>query len=85
MVVAETTESEADITSESDVEEFEPIESTAFKKGKIEGNVYTSEYAGIKFTLPEGMEFMDGPELEDLFSRLSKPQQVRIRSSLWQR
>lgn len=48
------------------MEEFEPIEGTAFKKGKIEGNVYTSEYAGIKFTLPEGIEFMDGPELEEL-------------------
>ena len=54
---AETTE---------EVEEFDAKEGTAFKEGKIEGNVYTSEYAGIKFTVPEDVEFMDKKELDEM-------------------
>lgn len=57
--------SEESSTAEA-VEEFDPREGTAFKAGKIEGNVYTSEYAGMKFTLPEGVEFMDMKELEEM-------------------
>lgn len=53
-------------TSTEAVEEFDPREGTAFKAGKIEGNVYTSEYAGMKFTLPEGVKFMDMKELEEM-------------------
>lgn len=62
---AETTAASAD-TTEEDIEEFDPAEGTAFKKGSIEGNVYTSEYAGIKFTIPEGVEFMDMNELDEM-------------------
>lgn len=52
---------------EEDIEILDPIEGTAFKKGKIEGNVYTSEFAGIKFTLPEGLEFMKQEDLDNMF------------------
>ena len=69
-VASETAEASTEDASvadaEEDVEEFDPVEGTAFKKGKIEGNVYTSEYAGIKFTLPEGVEFMDSAELDEM-------------------
>lgn len=72
---AETATTEAastDISAETstgaaeEVEKFDPAEGTSFKAGKIEGNVYTSEYAGIKFTLPDGVEFMDMKELEEM-------------------
>ena len=49
-----------------DIEEFDPKEGTSFKEGKVEGNVYTSEYAGIKFTVPEDVEFMDKQELDEM-------------------
>lgn len=65
---AEVTAASEETATEAveDIEEFDPKEGTAFKEGKIEGNVYTSEYAGMKFTVPEGVEFMDKQELDEM-------------------
>jgi hypothetical protein len=51
--------------AEEEIEYQDPIEGTAFAKGKVEGNVYTSEYAGIKFTAPEKWEFRSEEEINN--------------------
>ena len=56
----------ADTEGEEEIEILDPTEGTAFKKGKIEGNVYTSEFSGIKFTLPDVINFMTQEELDKM-------------------
>lgn len=51
--------------AEEEVEYEDPIAGTAFVKGKIEGNVYTSEYAGIKFTASENWEFKSEEDINN--------------------
>lgn len=51
--------------AEEDIEYEDPIAGTAFVKGNVEGNVYTSEYAGIKFTAPDEWKFKSE---EDIFN-----------------
>ena len=41
-------------------------ESAKFDPGKVVGNVYTSEYAGLTFTAPEGWTFASDEEIADL-------------------
>ena len=41
-------------------------ESAKFDPGKVVGNVYTSEYAGLTFTAPEGWTFSSDEEIADL-------------------
>ena len=55
-----------DTEGEEEIEILDPTEGTAFKKGKIEGNVYTSEFSGIKFTLPDVINFMTQEELDKM-------------------
>ena len=43
--------------ADEDTDDIDPVKGTAFVKGKVEGNVYTSEYTGMKFTAPDGWEF----------------------------
>lgn len=65
-------ESAAEVTPTAAVteasQETEALQETAaennsFKKGVSNGNVYTSEYAGIKITLPEEAHFLDEADL----------------------
>lgn len=58
----ETTASEDKDTDEKDSEDEEAekpaaAENTDFKRGTVKDNVYTNEFAGIKFTAPEGCTF----------------------------
>lgn len=71
-VIAETETDEIGSEEEKETEMIDPTEGTAFKKGKIEGNVYTSEFAGIKFTLPDAMSFMSEEELANMISQSLK-------------
>ncbi|MCR5601306.1 MAG: hypothetical protein K6G33_11280 [Ruminococcus sp.] len=59
-------------SGEEEKELLDPTEGTAFKKGKIEGNVYTSEYAGIKFTLRDGVSFMKQEDVEKMVNQAVK-------------
>ena len=49
---AETTEAAKDSTPAA-------AEGTDFKRGVVDGNVYTNEFAGFKFTAPDGWKFAD--------------------------
>lgn len=54
-----TTAAEEEATTKADSEgsDKEAAEGNGLTRGKVEGNVYTSEFAGIKFTAPEGWTF----------------------------
>ena len=60
---AETTEAEGsteeDTTEADDETTSQPAaaENTDFKRGSVDGDVYTSDFAGIKFTAPEDWTF----------------------------
>ena len=57
---AETTEADEENTTESDDEKTSQpaaAENTDFKRGTVDGDVYTSDFAGMKFTAPEGWTF----------------------------
>jgi len=41
-------------------------ESAKFDAGKVVGNVYTNEYAGLTFTAPDGWTFASDEEIADL-------------------
>lgn len=49
---AEKTEADKDATPSA-------AEGTDFKRGVVEGNVYTNEFAGFKLTAPDGWKFAD--------------------------
>ena len=70
VVTEETVPDETE--DEEEIEILDPTEGTAFKKGKIEGNVYTSEFAGIKFTLPDELSFMAQEDLDNMFEQALK-------------
>ena len=40
-----------------------PIEMKEFDRGEVSGNVYTSKYAGITFTKPDGWKFASDEEI----------------------
>ena len=64
---AETT-TEADATTEAAISEVElpdPAEGTGFKSATIEGNVYTSEYAGMEISFSDDMEIDDRAATEE--------------------
>ena len=44
--------------------ENDPVAGTAFKRGVVNGNVYTSEYAGFKFTAPQDAIFYDEEQIK---------------------
>lgn len=48
---------EADADADAEEEKTPAAENTNFKRGKVDGDVYTSEFAGLKFTAPEGWVF----------------------------
>lgn len=54
-----TAADEEEATTKADAEEkgTEAAEGNGLTRGTVEGNVYTSEFAGIKFTAPEGWTF----------------------------
>lgn len=54
----ETTKKEATeiTTAEND---SDPADGTNFERGVVDGNTYTSEFAGIKLTAPDGWKFAD--------------------------
>ena len=57
---AETTEADEENTTESDDEKTSQpaaAENTDFKRGTVDGDIYTSDFAGMKFTAPEGWTF----------------------------
>lgn len=67
IVIAQTETDENGSEDGTETETLDPTVGTAFKKGKIEGNVYTSEFAGIKFTLPDkGVSFMSEEDLANM-------------------
>lgn len=61
------TESEEGTTAKSDEETTDAdngsspsaAEGTDFKRGVVDGNVYTNEFSGIKLTAPDGWKFAD--------------------------
>ncbi len=58
----ETSADEAEESSDSDTAETSKseqpaAENTDFTRGVVEDNVYTSEFAGLKFTAPDGWTF----------------------------
>ena len=62
VTVPVTDASEAEL--EAELAAIDPIAGTAFTKGSIEGNVYTSEFAGIKFTAPDEWTFKSDEDIE---------------------
>ena len=52
------------VTEQASQNETAPFAGTAFKRGTVNGNVYTSEYAGFRFTAPEGAQFYDEEQIE---------------------
>lgn len=54
-----TAADEEEATTKADAEDkgTEAAEGNGLTRGTVEGNVYTSEFAGIKFTAPEGWTF----------------------------
>ena len=54
----ETTAADSDSdSSDEDNSKLAAAENTDFKRGVVDGDVYTSEYGGIKFKAPEGWTF----------------------------
>ena len=49
---------------EAELAAIDPIAGTAFKKGNVEENVYSSEFAGIKFTAPDEWSFKSDEDIK---------------------
>jgi len=64
---------EEDTTAEPETEAPEKSNDTAeasdLKLGEVSGNVYTSEFNGLKITVPTGFEIVNGDELDELIDR----------------
>ncbi len=65
-VAEETTEestteasTEEETTTSTDTDASPAAEGTDFKRGVVDGNVYTNEFAGIKLTAPDDWKFAD--------------------------
>lgn len=52
------TEPEEDETEPATEKTPTAAKDTDFERGTVDGDVYTSDYSGVKFTLPSGWEFM---------------------------
>ena len=52
-------ETPAPASTSANGENTDAASGTAFRQGTVGGNVYTSEYAGFRFTAPEGTQFLD--------------------------
>ena len=52
------TEPEEDETEPATEKTPTAAKNTDFERGTVDGDVYTSDYSGVKFTLPSGWEFM---------------------------
>ena len=64
IVSAETNNKEAQVTDTNTAQlENETAENNAFSAGISNGNVYTSEFAGIKITIPENVHFLNSDDL----------------------
>ena len=59
----QTTTTAAPKTDSGRLDEAAAAEGTAFKRGVSNGNVYTSEFAGFKFTAPTGTSFLNEDDL----------------------
>lgn len=57
------TESEEDETESTTEKTITAAKGTDFKRGTVDGDVYTSDYSGVKFTLPSGWEFMSDEDV----------------------
>ena len=62
VTVPVTDASEAEL--EAELAAIDPVAGTAFAKGSVEGKVYTSEFAGIKFTAPDEWKFKSDEEID---------------------
>lgn len=57
------TEPEEDETESTTEKTITAAKGTDFKRGTVDGDVYTSDYSGVKFTLPSGWEFMSDEDV----------------------
>ena len=54
--------------AENNVEETEVVETKELSRGKWENNVYTNEFADIKFRLPEGWNYSSDEEIASMMN-----------------
>ncbi|MCR4794685.1 MULTISPECIES: hypothetical protein [Ruminococcus] len=56
---AKTDEEEKTTVKDNDSSSSSAAEGTDFKRGVVDGNVYTNEYAGIKLSVPDDWKYLD--------------------------